>query len=438
MNSITKITLGTMLAFSPLLVGAQTTTTLAIPTHISPVDNTVLSTSTATFDWSDVVSGTSSLMYTYESSLTTSSTTDGTFSTPSYISSVLASSTITRTGMSDGLHYWHVRSLDTLGNISVWSPLWKVTIDTTAPTTPGVPIVITSTPPVTTTTPGTATTTGGIPLTTVQLHSIESDCWIIVSGKVYSVSGYISMHPGGRSAIVNQCGKDATTAFVTRGGSGSHSSSAWSLLNQYLVGTLASTTTTAPIVTVVANGSQTWSFSTSTDNLSLVSSYEYSVNGTTTWVSNALSTTIVTNLGVGTHTLSVRAIDGAGNKSPLATGSVVVTMVSVTATTTPTTPPVLPPFYGNLKEKRQCLKGGWRNFTAYRFKNQGKCISYAEKVEKQIKDQIKKQKKELELRKKQEDDNRRKSVQRSSHKERESEHESDSHSNNKKGRGWNS
>jgi cytochrome b involved in lipid metabolism len=75
----------------------------------------------------------------------------------------------------------------------------------------------------------------------VATHSTQSDCWIIVSGKVYSVSSYIAMHPGGRSAIITMCGKDATAAFTSRGGTGSHSSSARSLLGTFLVGSLGST-----------------------------------------------------------------------------------------------------------------------------------------------------------------------------------------------------
>lgn len=75
----------------------------------------------------------------------------------------------------------------------------------------------------------------------VSKHASESDCWIIVSGKVYSVSSYIAMHPGGKSTIVNNCGKDATTVFTNRGNTGKHSSSAYTMLGTYLVGTLGST-----------------------------------------------------------------------------------------------------------------------------------------------------------------------------------------------------
>ena len=74
----------------------------------------------------------------------------------------------------------------------------------------------------------------------VASHSAATDCWIIVSGKVYSVAPYLSMHPGGKSVIVKVCGKDATDVFTNRGGTGEHSSSAWKLLGQFLVGALGS------------------------------------------------------------------------------------------------------------------------------------------------------------------------------------------------------
>jgi cytochrome b involved in lipid metabolism len=105
------------------------------------------------------------------------------------------------------------------------------------------PVVGTTTPPTTGTTTGTTSTTTSstLPVYTlaqVATHSSASNCWLVISGKVYSVSSYISMHPGGSGAISSRCGQDATTAFETRGGSGTHSSSARSLLGGFLVGTL--------------------------------------------------------------------------------------------------------------------------------------------------------------------------------------------------------
>jgi cytochrome b involved in lipid metabolism len=86
----------------------------------------------------------------------------------------------------------------------------------------------------------------------VALHMTSSDCWIVVNGKVYSVASYISMHPGGQSIIIAQCGKDATVTFTNRGGTGAHSTSAWSLLNTFLIGTLSSIVT--PTTPTVSNG----------------------------------------------------------------------------------------------------------------------------------------------------------------------------------------
>ena len=79
----------------------------------------------------------------------------------------------------------------------------------------------------------------------VQKHNSSSDCWTIISGKVYNVTDFISRHPGG-SEILRACGTDATTLFTTRHtesgeavGSGTpHSSNAESQLNQFLLGDL--------------------------------------------------------------------------------------------------------------------------------------------------------------------------------------------------------
>ena len=53
------------------------------------------------------------------------------------------------------------------------------------------------------------------------------------------------MHPGGRTAITSLCGKEATTPFSTRGGGSKHSTSAWNLLNTFLIGKVSTVTTPA-------------------------------------------------------------------------------------------------------------------------------------------------------------------------------------------------
>lgn len=72
----------------------------------------------------------------------------------------------------------------------------------------------------------------------VAKHSGASDCWMIVSGNVYDVTGYLNAHPGGRQSILQFCGKDGTSAFLTKGGQGSHSQYADQLLSSFFVGKL--------------------------------------------------------------------------------------------------------------------------------------------------------------------------------------------------------
>lgn len=72
----------------------------------------------------------------------------------------------------------------------------------------------------------------------IAQHNVENDCWLLIEGKVYDVSTYMIAHPGGKAIIIPYCGKDATTAFATKDGQGSHSSFAQTELQSLYVGTL--------------------------------------------------------------------------------------------------------------------------------------------------------------------------------------------------------
>lgn len=80
----------------------------------------------------------------------------------------------------------------------------------------------------------------------VAQHSSANDCWMIINTKVYDVTKFVALHPGGKE-IVRGCGKDATTLFEQRRtdsgqevGSGTpHSSNAASTLQEYYIGDLA-------------------------------------------------------------------------------------------------------------------------------------------------------------------------------------------------------
>lgn len=82
-------------------------------------------------------------------------------------------------------------------------------------------------------------TTAAITAIEVAKHNTASDCWTIVDNKVYNVTDLIPIHSGGPDQIIAYCGKDATTAFNTKNGRGSHSQRAKNILNSYYVGELS-------------------------------------------------------------------------------------------------------------------------------------------------------------------------------------------------------
>lgn len=50
-------------------------------------------------------------------------------------------------------------------------------------------------------------------LTDVTKHNTAADCWTAINGGVYSVTAWISKHPGGAQAIIGLCGIDGSAAF---------------------------------------------------------------------------------------------------------------------------------------------------------------------------------------------------------------------------------
>lgn len=112
--------------------------------------------------------------------------------------------------------------------------------------------------------------TGGsmtLNMTEIAKHNRASDCWMLISGKVYNITSYFGSHPGGSSAMTSSCGKDATSAYMTKdpyatstNGGRAHSSSAVNLLSAYYLGDLNQTINgqaviqTNSIVAPLANG----------------------------------------------------------------------------------------------------------------------------------------------------------------------------------------
>lgn len=70
----------------------------------------------------------------------------------------------------------------------------------------------------------------------VAKHGTPSDCWIVISNKVYNVTNFEDSHPGGKQTIISSCGADATEKFMTKGGKGSHSPKAQQALQSFYIG----------------------------------------------------------------------------------------------------------------------------------------------------------------------------------------------------------
>lgn len=71
----------------------------------------------------------------------------------------------------------------------------------------------------------------------VRRHATPTDCWTIIGGSVYNLTGWISRHPGGSGPIISLCGRDGTAAFTAKhGGQGAPQAA----LAQFRIGRLTS------------------------------------------------------------------------------------------------------------------------------------------------------------------------------------------------------
>jgi nitrate reductase (NAD(P)H) len=92
----------------------------------------------------------------------------------------------------------------------------------------------------------TPTPTGGGK--TISMSEVEkndgtkgTDCWFVVKNKVYNGTPYMAEHPGGPSSIQIVGGQDCTEEFEAL-----HSSKAWTLLEKFYLGDLATADSAAP------------------------------------------------------------------------------------------------------------------------------------------------------------------------------------------------
>ncbi|KAJ1024426.1 hypothetical protein NDA18_004593 [Ustilago nuda] len=74
----------------------------------------------------------------------------------------------------------------------------------------------------------------------VAKHNISTDCWVIHRGKVYDVTDFVQDHPGGDDLILQYAGKDMQNVMDDPQ-EHSHSDSAYELLDEHIIGRLATT-----------------------------------------------------------------------------------------------------------------------------------------------------------------------------------------------------
>lgn len=73
-------------------------------------------------------------------------------------------------------------------------------------------------------------------LNEVTLHKSEDDCYTTIEGKVYDITPYIPIHPGGKGDIMKACGGDASSLFGMQHGNNRR---AQNQLSQFYIGELS-------------------------------------------------------------------------------------------------------------------------------------------------------------------------------------------------------
>lgn len=68
----------------------------------------------------------------------------------------------------------------------------------------------------------------------VEGHNTATSAWFVLNNKVYDVTKFLDLHPGGRDVLIGHAGTDATQPFTDNG----HSDTAYEMMKKYRVGDL--------------------------------------------------------------------------------------------------------------------------------------------------------------------------------------------------------
>lgn len=78
-----------------------------------------------------------------------------------------------------------------------------------------------------------------ISLAELSRHAAADDCWMAVAGVVYDVTSCVADHPTPSEELTRWCGREATSAFETKGQERPHGAAARAQLSAMRIGSLA-------------------------------------------------------------------------------------------------------------------------------------------------------------------------------------------------------
>ncbi|MEO5949111.1 MAG: Ig-like domain-containing protein [Candidatus Saccharimonas sp.] len=275
------------------------------PTLNSPSDNAVVKGASLTQSW-NASSSSDVDHYVYESYNDAAATSLRWSQTVNGLSK-------TATNVASSTFWWRVKAVDNAGNVSAWSPLWKLTIDNDAP---GAPITTSSKPYYTNanTASKTLTWVPGTNSTDVAYYEY-AEYYNTAPANQSTPENWLKTPISGTSTTDTAWGSNITIYWRVRAVDFAGNKSLWSDTGKII------TDVDAPVVTVdtIASGEDTTPTITGTTSElggDVTITLDGAIQGTTT--SNASgnwSWTPTTPLAVGSHMVLATATDAAGNVS---------------------------------------------------------------------------------------------------------------------------
>ena len=114
----------------------STTVSLSAPTPTSPANSTTTTSANLTsINWTPVTDTVGGVSYVFQSSNSSATNTDGSFTRPVYTSAMLSTNSVPTSGTPEGTYYWHVQATDANGNMSPWSTTWSFIVNNSDTTT---------------------------------------------------------------------------------------------------------------------------------------------------------------------------------------------------------------------------------------------------------------------------------------------------------------